>query len=146
MLLLTKSLLLIKLPEGVSFSISMKKNIYRWIPAILWGILLAFLSLMPGRQGDFFLFGIPHIDKFAHFGMYAVWAFFVYYAWHGNSTLSRQNIMWLTALTGTIVGILFEFGQDATRMGRNFEIMDMVANGFGALAGSYAGLFQKNKR
>ena len=123
----------------------MKKNIYRWIPAILWGILLAFLSLMPGKQGDFFFFGIPHIDKFAHFGMYAVWAFFVYYAWNGNSALNKVSIMWLTALIGALVGVLFEFGQDATRLGRSFEIMDMVANAIGALAGSYLSLLLNRK-
>lgn len=100
---------------------------------------------MPGKQGDFFLFGIPHIDKFAHFGMYAVWAFFVYYAWNGNSALNKVSIMWLTALAGLLVGMLLEFGQDATRMGRSFEVMDMVANGIGALAGSFTGFFLQRK-
>ena len=123
----------------------MKKNIYKWIPAVLWGLLLAFLSLMPGKQGDFFLFNIPHIDKLAHFGMYAIWAFLVFYAWHANSTMKKASIMWLTALAGTSVGIFLELGQYATSMGRSLEIMDMVANALGAIGGSYLGLFQNNR-
>lgn len=123
----------------------MKKNLYSWIPAILWGLLFVFLSLMPGKQGNFFLFGIPHIDKLAHFGMYAVWAFLVFYAWNKNSSIPSRTLIVYTSIFGTLAGILLEYGQFATSMGRSFEMTDMIANSIGAVAGSFCGMFLRSR-
>lgn len=112
----------------------------------MWGILLAALSLMPGGQGKFLLFGIPHIDKIGHFGMYAIWTFLVYHAWFGNSFLSPKKIMLLTFFFGTMTGVLLEFGQYAMTLGRSFEIGDMIANGVGSLLGSITGLWLHSSR
>jgi VanZ family protein len=111
----------------------------RWIPPVMWGILLAVLSLMPGGQGEFLLFGIPHIDKIAHLFMYTVWTFLVYQAWTGNSHLSAKKIMFLTFLLGTLTGILLEYGQYFMTLGRSFEVADMIANGIGSLLGPLVG-------
>lgn len=114
---------------------------------MLWGILLAVLSLMPGGQGEFLLFGIPHIDKIGHFGMYAVWAFLVFLAWKSNSNRSSTRVMWYTFLLGTLTGVFLEYGQYIMTLGRSFEFLDMVANGIGALLGSLTGtFFSRNKK
>ena len=113
----------------------MVKNIRRWILPVLWGILLAILSLMPAGQGNFMLFNIPHIDKLAHFGMYAVWTFLVFRAWSGTSKMSNNNLMGLIFLLGTFTGVLLEFGQYTITEGRSFEVADMIANAVGSLAG-----------
>jgi len=125
----------------------MKKNVSRWIPPVLWGILLAVLSLMPGGQGDFFLFGIPHIDKLGHFGMYAIWTFLIARALHRSSDYSSQKIFWFSFLTGCIIGVVLEYGQYTITVGRSFEIADMVANAVGSAVGAigYFLIFQKNK-
>ena len=52
----------------------------RWLPPVLWGLVIFVLSLMPGGQGNMLLFGIPHFDKVGHFGMYAIWAFLIFMA------------------------------------------------------------------
>lgn len=103
---------------------------------MLWGILLAVLSLMPGGQGEFLLFGIPHIDKIGHFGMYAVWTFLIARALHRSSGYSSQKIFLFSFLTGCIIGVVLEFGQVTVTVGRSFEIGDMVANGAGSVIGS----------
>ncbi len=113
----------------------MMNNKWRWIPPIVWGILLAVLSLMPASEGKF-LFNIPHIDKMAHFGMYAIWAFLVVYAWTSNSSSSLTKVMWLTFLFGTLLGIVLEFGQYSMTFGRSFELADVVANGVGSIVGA----------
>lgn len=105
---------------------------------MLWGILLAILSLMPAGQGNLLLFGIPHIDKIAHFGMYGVWTFLVFRAWSGTSYIPFMKLIWLTFLLGTLTGVLLEYGQYVTTVGRSFEIADMIANAVGSFAGVWA--------
>ncbi|HUR31408.1 MAG TPA: VanZ family protein [Saprospiraceae bacterium] len=119
-----------------------KKN-SRWILPALWGILLAVLSLMPAEQGNLLLFGIPHIDKIAHFGMYSVWTFLVYRAWSGTSKISKSRLMWLTFLLGTMTGAILEYAQYSMTVGRSFEISDMIANAVGSFAGVLAGKIWK---
>ena len=113
----------------------MPENRKRWIAPILWGLLLIALSLMPGGQGNLFLFGIPHIDKIGHFGIYAVWCFLILYAWKGNSQLSENKRLWITFLLAALTGVLLEFGQSTITMGRSFEVPDMMANAAGSLVG-----------
>ena len=112
----------------------------------MWGILLAVLSLMPGGQGEFLLFGIPQIDKIGHLGMYTIWTFLVYRAWVGSSFFPAKKIMFLTFFFGTLTGILLEFGQYAMTFGRSFEVADMIANAVGSLLGSMAGLWLHSSR
>ena len=116
----------------------------RWVPPIVWGILLAVLSLMPGQQSNMLLFDIPHIDKIAHFGMYGIWTFLVFHAWNNHSKISVHQIMWLTFLLSTLTGFILEIGQTTMTVGRIFEMSDIVANAVGSLAGVFAGkLFSK---
>ncbi len=112
----------------------------RWIPPILWGILLAVLSLIPGGAGHFQLFGIPNLDKIGHFGMYAIWTLLVFYAWKSNSGFTASKVMWLTFLIGTVIGVGLEFLQNTMTLGRTLEIADMIANGLGSLSGALSGL------
>ncbi len=106
--------------------------ILRWLPAILWGVVIFVLSLMPGGNADKMMFGIPHFDKIGHFGMYAGWAFLVF------SALSQSKLRFsflFTLLLCGMSGVLLEFGQYYLASGRSFEVADMVANALGAVAG-----------
>ena len=117
----------------------MNRRPFRWIPAILWGVLIAVLSLIPGGPGNLQFLGIPHIDKIGHFGMYAVWTFLFVLALSKESSASDRKTMWITILIGTLTGIILEIGQYYMKLGRMFEIMDMVANMLGACIGALAG-------
>lgn len=119
----------------------MNRRLFRWIPAILWGVLIAVLSLIPGGPGNFQFLGIHHIDKIGHFGMYAVWTFLFVLALSSDSSATVQKSMWITILIGTLTGIILEIGQYYMKLGRMFEIMDMVANMLGAVIGALAGIF-----
>ncbi len=115
------------------------KNKIRWIPPILWGILIAVLSLIPGGAGNFQLFGIPHFDKIGHFGMYGVWTFLFVFALSDRSGTSGNKPMWTSIIIGSITGVVLELGQYFMMLGRSFEIWDMVANTCGAFAGAWLG-------
>ena len=114
----------------------MMNNKWRWIPPIAWGILLAVLSLMPTGDSQIFLFHIPYMDKAAHFGMYAIWAYLVVHAWTSNSTYSNKRVMWLTILFGTMLGVILEYSQYTMTFGRSFETGDIIANGLGSIVGA----------
>jgi len=119
---------------------------FRWLPPILWGLLIIILSLIPGGPGNLQLFGIPHIDKIGHFGMYAVWAFLVFRAFFAGGSIAQNKSMWFSFLILTLIGVTLEFGQDLLTDYRSYEVADMMANGLGALIGSLVGwFFHKNK-
>jgi len=120
--------------------------ILRWLPPILWGLVILILSLMPGGQGNMMLFGIPHFDKVGHFGMYAVWTLLFFRAIQGNPGLSPKRSFWISALVGALTGAVLEFGQYFMGQGRSFELADMAANAFGALVGAYVGKFLFSKK
>jgi VanZ family protein len=111
----------------------------RWLPPLIWGLLIIVLSLMPAGGGNTFLFGIPHIDKIAHFGIYAVWTFLICRAMDGGMKGSLKKSGWIVFLVGAVIGLLLELGQYAMTFGRSYEIGDIIANTIGSLAGVIAG-------
>ncbi|MBL0008635.1 MAG: VanZ family protein [Saprospiraceae bacterium] len=120
----------------------------RWLPPVLWGLVIFVLSLMPGGQGNMLLFGIPHFDKVGHFGMYAIWAFLIFMALCGYPLISQTKAFWISVLLGAITGVALEYGQYFMHQGRSFELADMIANAFGAVIGSVSGFLyfsRKNK-
>jgi VanZ family protein len=117
----------------------MIKNKFRWIPPILWGVLIAILSLIPGGTADLNFLGIPHFDKIGHFGMYAIWTFLFVKALQYDTVSSYLRAMWIAIIIGALTGILLECGQYFMRFGRSFEIWDMVANTAGAFVGAWIG-------
>jgi len=121
--------------------------IIRWLPPLLWGLVIFILSLMPGGQGNMLMFGIPHFDKVGHFGMYAIWTFLIFIALAGYPRFSKAKAFSTSVLLGTITGVALEYGQYFMHQGRSFELADMIANAFGALIGSASGfLFFSRKK
>ncbi len=112
---------------------------------------------MPGGQSDLMLFGIPHFDKIGHFGMYAVWALLVYYAFSGLFVFNSRrphdlsggagsalrfdfrNAFFISMLVVGLIGVALEFAQFYIARNRSFEVADMVANAGGAIVGAFAG-------
>jgi VanZ family protein len=111
----------------------------RGLPALLWGFLILVLSLMPGEQTNLMMFGIPHFDKIGHFGMYAIWAFLVYYAFSGSNRISYRHAFLIAMVICGLAGILLEFGQYYFAKGRSFDLADMLANAAGAILGAFFG-------
>ncbi len=118
----------------------------RWLPPVLWGLVIFVLSLMPGGQGNMLLFGIPHFDKVGHFGMYAIWAFLIFMALCGYPLISQTKAFWISVLLGAITGVALEYGQYFMHQGRSFELADMIANAFGAVIGSVSGFLYFSRR
>lgn len=102
---------------------------------VIWGVWIVYLSLLPGGAGILVLFGIPHFDKIAHWGAYAVWSFLLLLAAYLNLGYSRARMWWMVLVLAGI-GCFLEFGQYYMHEGRSFEVLDMAANGLGAVSGT----------
>ncbi len=103
----------------------------KYLPAIMWAGVIAFLSLtsansLPKLDWSFFT---P--DKVGHFTVYAIlnitliWAF----------AETRNNHYLYATFSASAFGILMEYLQYYLTPDRQFEYPDMIANILGALLG-----------
>jgi glycopeptide antibiotics resistance protein len=107
------------------------KQVHYLILAWLWAGCIAILSLIPAKIIKGWSWSdLLTLDKLAHAGVYALLiALFVL-----GSEWSRRRP---GALLGVLVsyGILLEWGQGLMYLGRHFDILDIIANIIGLIAG-----------
>lgn len=118
----------------------------RYLPALLWAALIVLLTFMPGSEVP--NFKIPHLDKVAHTGMYAVFSFLLGYGLRSGSAsdnkLRKQAVMSTSIAVG--FGIVTEALQPELAPGRTFEVTDILANIIGSISGATAYLVVHLKR
>ncbi|MFQ5650098.1 MAG: VanZ family protein [bacterium] len=102
------------------------------LPAILWALLLFFLSSLPSNSVP--SLGIEYEDLVAHFVVYSVLGYFLAIAFlHQPERITRKTIV-LAALLGILYGASDEIHQMFVP-GRNSTLSDFVADGLGVLVG-----------
>lgn len=107
---------------------------YFW-PPIIWTILLIFLSLLPGKSmPSFSIADIFAIDKVGHLFFYATLVFLWLNGFHkgGRYSLFLVSVVFLAAF---LLGVMLELSQALFSSGRNFDILDVLANFFGCAVG-----------
>jgi VanZ family protein len=105
----------------------------RWVPPLLWaGVVLGASSLQDLQTVTE---GIHLRDKFAHFGEYFVFGWFVARALEGLGWTTRKHFLWTVAF-GLYLGTLDEFYQGFVP-GREQDVLDLLADVIGATAGWY---------
>jgi VanZ family protein len=118
----------------------------RYLPALLWAVLILLLTFMPGS--DVPNFKIPHLDKVAHAGMYAVFSFLLLYGFRSgrasDNKLQKHAVMSAALAIG--FGIVTEALQPELAPGRTFEVTDILANIIGSISGATAYLVVHLKR
>ena len=105
------------------------------IPSLIMLAVVAYLSLAPDPVpvDDFELF--PGADKLAHVLLYfwAACVFILDYAkWRLPHHVKLENLLAFTAFT-IVLGAVMETGQLVMRLGRSFELWDMLADALGAI-------------
>ena len=100
--------------------------------------ILLFLSLRPPsetpQKGTMFDFDFAHADKIKHFIAYFVLAFLLLRFFHHAKDKINHTIF-IAIIFGVVIEILQIF------VGREFDILDMITNSFGAW--SYCWFFKK---
>ncbi len=104
------------------------RNVAGFLPAILWAVLVAILSLISvSLVPNLSWRGIIGLDKLAHAGCYCILELLVLW---GFLSLHRQYryVGLLTVVSCSAFGIILEILQRWMHLGRQFEYADMVAN------------------
>lgn len=104
------------------------------IAAFIWTIFILVASLLPkGAMNGSGLLDIPHLDKFSHVVMYALFVFL----WskllsHKAGRVKGARIAFYVSI---LLGLLMEVLQFSMDMGRHFDILDIIANIIGSIIG-----------
>ncbi|MDZ4695393.1 MAG: VanZ family protein [Deltaproteobacteria bacterium] len=114
----------------------MKTNIYAWIPPLIWAAAVFVLSSLPGSSLPDLGFAMQ--DKFAHSLVFATLAALVLRALGGTRFQSKPLVaMGIAVAIATAYGVSDEFHQSFVPR-RSPDVLDVVADSFGALMGVVA--------
>lgn len=108
-------------------------NLLYYTPAIGWGILICYFSLMPGKELPGFLLNAT--DVVLHFLIYLLLTLLFLLGKNRFSLKATTNRFLLFAIAGIFVmGIFIEVLQENYVEGRHFEWGDILFNTLGSLA------------
>ena len=120
-----------------------------FLPAIGWFILSFVLLVLPGNDlphND--LFNIPYFDKYVHFAMFFLLTTLFCYPVFYSSTDEPARYRWFVAVALFVVvyGTAMEFVQKYLVYGRSFDLVDIVFDTLGSVAGLLAiGVYYRKK-
>lgn len=108
-----------------------------YIPAIMWIILILILCTLPGSAlPHVSLFDKLHIDKVVHFFLFGGTVILLAYGLHRQQKHVNIPALVGLAVAATLYGLAIEFIQKYFIPNRSFELMDVVADGAGAVVGA----------
>lgn len=102
----------------------------RWLPFIVWGGIVFWLSLIPSPPVP--KTGILSWDKFQHAVAYGLLTIFAFNWYASLSPLWRRLL--LAAVTAVMFGALMEMAQGMFTTSRSAEMGDLLADAVGAAA------------
>lgn len=109
-----------------------------YIPAILWSFIILILSGIPGNSlPDFSLRSIAQPDKIGHLGIYCIFVSIMLWGAYRNFRPDKipRHVIVFILLFAIFYGISMEFMQSHFFSGRNFDVLDILANIIGCLIG-----------
>jgi len=116
------------------FSSSPRAKCLQWWVTGVYAAFLLVVSVLPGSNlpsiPDWNLLFAP--DKVAHFGAYGVFALLLSAALTGSRI---KRVIPAAVFVAALFGVLMEILQSVSGTGRQFDVVDMVANLIGAVLG-----------
>ena len=113
---------------------STKRSLKVFLPAVIWGMVIIYLSTTGGIDLPSTTLFEP--DKVGHAGAYGLLTLLILYgfrALNGQTTVKWIPQVVVTFFIAAGLGFLMEFVQDRFFPGRMFEIADEIANIFGTI-------------
>jgi len=113
------------------------KSTIRHSTWILWVLIIAVLSFIPGNHLPEIKWKIISIDALVHFGMYFVLSILLAFAFvfKNKVNLSKLNLYLILVLVGIVFGTFVELVQGSFIYQRYFDLLDILANSIGSLVG-----------
>ena len=109
-----------------------------FIPAVLWGIIILIISLMPGSSlPNFSFFDLFQPDKVGHLVFYGIFVALMLLGFHQRMSPEEIEVKTVAKVVafGICYGILIELLQYSFFTGRNFDVLDIIANIIGCFVG-----------
>ena len=111
-------------------------SLKKFIPAILWLVVVLILVMIPGKQlpESEFLFEID-FDKFVHVGIFGLLAILFSWPFYNTTIPKNKKILYfiIIALSTSAFGYITELMQKYWAQGRSYSLMDWLADSGGAL-------------
>ncbi len=118
----------------------MSWNVRRWLPLIVWIVMIFALSSIPGFSSDDV--NLPAgFDKIVHFIEYAVFAMLYYRGLSYGGVRIRWSIVIIVIISGIAVAALDEMYQSYIPR-RDSSIYDLVMDSAGVIAGTLAAVLR----
>jgi VanZ family protein len=120
-----------------------------FLPGLIWLVISAVLLVLPNNDLPHSrYFDIPFFDKYVHFTMFFMLTALFSFPFISLDTEKSVIKTWFTriALFVIVYGILMEFVQKTMTIDRSFDLMDMVFDTLGSVAGLLTvSLYYNNK-
>ncbi len=125
----------------------MSWNIRRWLPLIIWLMMIFGLSSIPGLSpDDVGLFRLPAgSDKIVHFIEYAIFAMLYYRGLSYGGVRIRWSIVIIVIMSGIAVAALDEMYQSYIPR-RDSSLYDLVLDSAGVVAWTLAAVVRHMKQ
>ena len=111
-------------------------SLKKFIPAILWLVVVLILIMIPGKQlpESEFLFEID-FDKFVHVGIFGLLAVLFSWPFYKTAIPKNKKIIYfiIIAILISAFGYTTELMQKYWAQGRSYSLMDWLADSGGAL-------------
>ena len=122
-----------------------------FIPAIIWFIISVVLLTLPGNDlphNSFF--DLPFFDKYVHFGMFFLLTVLFSFPFYKLSSTTTAIIFAFYKVSFFVIlyGVIMEFVQKFFTFERSFDVVDILFDSLGSLAGLFAvrqHFLQKNR-
>ena len=98
---------------------------------ILYIAIITILSVIPASDMPTIIV-FPYFDKFVHLCMYAGLSFLMLWLLNEKTNKSKYSLILLMVFGW---GLLMEFIQEISHLGRSFDIFDIIANLLGFIPG-----------
>lgn len=109
-------------------------------PALAWALLIAFLCLTPGKALPQWQWAdLLRVDKLVHMGMFAVLTVLLARGLRDRSANTRPlpRLLLMAGALSVAYGASMEVLQEIPGLNRRGDIIDLIANTVGAVAGAY---------
>ncbi len=102
-----------------------------WSPAILWAIMIFYLSSVPGLNSGLDVFWDVFLRKLAHASEFGILAVLIFFAWRGYEIKFKKALIWSLVLA-IVYAALDEIHQSFVPM-REARLRDVGVDSLGAL-------------
>ena len=114
----------------------MKLSFKKFIPGIAWFFLITYLLCLPGSEVPEISWTdkIPLFDKWVHAALFGGLTFLFCWPFYRSSFDQKESLHYFIkiAISASILGLAFEFIQKYFIPGRDYDLLDWVADSLGA--------------